>query len=618
MRGQQPHVSRPGAGPVIALAVGIGLALALYGVLQLGGRLATGEWTPGHPVAVLWALGKGERPWTGWDTAAAAAVILVLVLALVGAGLVRRRLHRRHGEPLPVDRKAQHMGSADTMTRKAVEEKSARGRLTTIDQPGLMIARSVKGRTDLYLGWRETAVVEMGPGSGKTTGIAVPMVLDAPGVVVCTSNKRDLADGIRGACEARGTFWCFDPQDIAHYGAPDWWWNPLRGITDPVEALRLAQIIADASSPADASKDAYFDAAGPQLLADLILAAAVDGRQIDQVYRWVSDSDTKRSRPEPVRILEDHGYALSAASLRRPYGAADDERSGIFGTAAKSLSFLTSPTILRWVTEPDEPLTLDELGDGLPPRRREFVPAEFVRSDRDTLVSLSREGVGSAGPLTAALTVAVTSAAERFATENPHGRLPVPLVAVLDEVANVCRWRELPAMFSHYGSAGITLFAILQNWSQAVNAWKAAGAQQMWDAANIRIVGAGIADRRHLEDLAALIGERHVERRSVSASARTRHGGGQSVTSSWDREQIMSVDELAGLPAGRVVVVPAGGYPILARTVPWWDRPAMAEAVAASVNRYEPGGTAEDERLGELLTVSDPIENGRTQKVIEP
>lgn len=607
MRGEQPYVSRPGAGPVIALAVGIGLAAVLYGVLQLGGWLATGEWTPGHPVAVLWALGRGERSWTGWDTAAAVGFILVLVLAVVGAGLIRRRLHRRHGEPLPVDRKAQHMGSADTMSRQAVEGKSARGRLTTIDQPGLMIGRAVKGRTDLYLGWRETAVVEMGPGSGKTTGIAVPMVLEAPGVVVCTSNKRDLADGIRGACEARGTFWCFDPQDIAHYGPPGWWWNPLRGITDPVEALRLAQIIADASSPADASKDAYFDAAGPQLLADLILAAAVDGRQIDQVYRWVSEAEAKRT-PEPVRILEDRGYSLSAASLRRPYNAADDERSGIFGTAAKALSFLTSPTILRWVTEPDDPADLVELlaADAGPGRRREFIPADFVRSGRDTLVSLSREGIGSAGPLTAALTVAVTSAAERFATENPHGRLPVPLVAVLDEVANVCRWRELPAMFSHYGSAGITLFAILQNWSQAVTAWKATGAQQMWDAANIRVVGAGIADRRHLEDLAVLIGERHVERRSVSTTRPSRHGGGPSVTSSWDREQIMSVDELASLPPGRMVVVPAGGYPILARTVPWWERPQMAEAVAASVERYEPGGTAD---------LTDPIEPARTRKV---
>jgi type IV secretory pathway TraG/TraD family ATPase VirD4 len=486
------------------------------------------------------------------------------------------------------------------MSRKAVEAKSARGRLTTIEQPGLMIGRAVRGRTDLYLGWRETAVVEMGPGSGKTTGIAVPMVLDAPGVVVCTSNKRDLADGIRGACEARGTFWCFDPQDIAHYGPPDWWWNPLRGITDPVEALRLAQIICDTSSPADASKDAYFDSAGPQLEADLILAAAVDGRQIDQVYLWVSDPGTKRT-PEPVRILEDHGYALSAASLRRPYAAADDERSGIFGTAAKSLSFLTSPSILRWVTD-----------DG---GRREFVPGEFVRSGRDTLVSLSREGVGSAGPLTAALTVAVTTAAERFATEHPAGRLPVPLVAVLDEVANVCRWRELPSMFSHYGSAGITLFAILQNWSQAVNAWKAAGAQQMWDAANIRMVGAGIADRRHLEDLAALIGERHVERRSVSTTRPSRHGGGPSVTSSWDREQIMSVDELASLPPGRMVVVPAGGYPILARTVPWWERPEMAEVVAASIDWYEPGGPGEADRLRDAaLTVSDPIEHAHTRK----
>ena len=48
---------------------------------------------------------------------------------------------------------------------------------------------------------------------------------------------------------------------------------------------------------------------------------------------------------------------------------------------------------------------------------------------------------------------------------------------------------------SGFGSAGITLVAILQNWSQAVTAWKPAGAPQMGDAANIRLVGAGIADR---------------------------------------------------------------------------------------------------------------------------
>jgi type IV secretory pathway TraG/TraD family ATPase VirD4 len=103
---------------------------------------------------------------------------------------------------------------------------------------------------------------------------------------------------------------------------------------------------------------------------------------------------------------------------------------------------------------------------------------------------------------------------------------------------------------------------------------------------------AGIADGRHLEDLTALVGQRYVERRSTSYTRPGRAGGGgPSVTSSFDREHILSVDELAGLPQGRMVVVPVDGYPILARTVPWWERRHIAQVVADSVRTYEPGSS---------------------------
>ena len=44
----------------------------------------------------------------------------------------------------------------------------------------------------------------------------------------------------------------------------------------------------------------------------------------------------------------------------------------------------------------------------------------------DTLYSLSKEGPGSAGPLTAALTAAVVLSAERLAARSVGGRLEVP------------------------------------------------------------------------------------------------------------------------------------------------------------------------------------------------
>lgn len=224
----------PHLGPVILAGGGVALVSLLYGVLELGAWLGTGRWLPGHPVTVLAALVKGQRPWTGPDTAVAASVAAVLVgtVVLVVLGIRRRRQRGTH-----VDRKARHMGGPAALSGQAARAKGTAGRLTTGGAAGLMFGQAVLDGTPLYAGWREGMLIEMGPGAGKTTGLAVPLVVDAPGVVVTTSNKRDLADGVRGACEARGTLWVFDPQRIANYhtgGAPTWWWNPLAGVTGPV------------------------------------------------------------------------------------------------------------------------------------------------------------------------------------------------------------------------------------------------------------------------------------------------------------------------------------------------------------------------------------------------
>lgn len=83
------------------------------------------------------------------------------------------------------------------------------------------------------------------------------------------------------------------------------------------------------------------------------------------------------------------------------------------------------------------------------PRTR-FNPLAFAAS-QETIYILSKEGAGSAAPLTSALTVAIAEAmAER--AERSSGRLPIPALFALDELANVVRWASLPDQFSHYGS----------------------------------------------------------------------------------------------------------------------------------------------------------------------
>jgi hypothetical protein len=84
-------------------------------------------------------------------------------------------------------------------------------------------------------------------------------------------------------------------------------------------------------------------------------------------------------------------------------------------------------------------------------RRVEFDAHKFVRRS-GTLDSLSKEGKGWGGVLVAGLTVAVTEASGDLAKRSPGSRLVVPLVAVLDEAANLCPASLVLAGPSHPGS----------------------------------------------------------------------------------------------------------------------------------------------------------------------
>ena len=109
------------------------------------------------------------------------------------------------------------------------------------------------------------------------------------------------------------------------------------------------------------------------------------------------------------------------------------------------------------------------------------------------MYSLSKEGRGNAGPLVTALTVALTEAAEDLAKRSPGGPLATPMVVVLNEAANVCRWRELPNVYSHYGSRAICVMTILQSSSQGVDVWGRDGMCKLSSAANVKVYAGGVS-----------------------------------------------------------------------------------------------------------------------------
>lgn len=552
---------------LLLLAIGgVFIALVVVNVAQHLGHTIEGDGVavPGDPFVVIMQTFNGKLDWPAAGTfivaALGALVLALVVLILIAFTRYRKRRTR-------VDRAAPYMGRGKDI--EGVSKQNAikqAERLGVRDSFGVPIGCTL-GNAPLFGTWEDMHIDIWGPRTGKTTSRAVPAILAAPGGVLVTSNKRDVVDATRDVRAAAGPVWVFDPQGISLEN-PTWWWNPLSYVTDEVKAAKMADHFASGSRDPGAKTDAYFDPAGQDLLAGLLLAAALDGRPITDVYSWL----TQPTEDEAVGVLRSHGYTLTADQVRGVINAPEKQRGGIFGTAQQMASCLTNRQVAAWV---------NPVGGNMDDRRPQFDPVAFVR-DGGTLYSLSKEGRGTAGPLVTALTVAVVEAAEEQAVGSAGGRLAVPLLGVLDEAANVCRWRELPNLYSHYGSRGIVLMTILQSWSQGVDVWGESGMRKLWSASNIKVYGGGVSEDGFLEQLSKLIGDYDRQSSSVSSGR-----GGRSVNQQLHRERILGVDDLAAMPKGRAVVLSSGNRPTLIRTQPWMTGP-HAEQVRASIAAHDP------------------------------
>ncbi|MCD2444372.1 TraM recognition domain-containing protein [Agromyces sp. SYSU K20354] len=575
-----------GADPGMLALFGVaGLAVVAALVVNVAVRLGYElEGTPleltSNPATLVFQVIGGKVAWPEsgtWIAAALGAVILALIVVIaVLVGRYRKSRTR-------VDDKSAFMGRGrDVEGLSQRNAKATAMRLGVETSTGVPIGRTVASNQPIFGSWEDMHIDIWGPRTGKTTSRAVPAILDAPGGVIVTSNKRDVVDATRDVRAKSGPVWVFDPQGIA-LEEPTWWWNPLSYVTDEVKAAKLAEHFASGSRDPGARTDAFFDPAGQDLLAGLLLAAALDQRPITDVYRWL----TRPTDETPIDILARHGFTLTADQVSGVIYAPEKQRGGVYGTAQQMASCLTNRQIVRWVTAMDVVDTRPQLD-----------PAAFVR-DGGTLYSLSKEGKGTAGPLVTALTVAVVEAAEELAARSAGGRLRTPIVGVLDEAANVCRWRELPNLYSHYGSRGIVLMTILQSWSQGVEVWGESGMKKLWSASNVKVYGGGVTEVAFLEDVSRLIGD--YDRRTSSLSTGK---NGRGVSYQNHRERILDVADLGAMPKGRAVVLASGSRPTLIRSQPWMTGP-YAEDVKASIRAHDPEAARTlDQAMNELAAVA--------------
>jgi type IV secretory pathway TraG/TraD family ATPase VirD4 len=449
---------------------------------------------------------------------------------------------------------------------------------------------TIAGR-DAWMSWEDVALVIMGPRSNKTSAIAVPTVLSAPGLVVATSNKADLWSLTAGMRANAGPVWTFDPQQIS-FAAQTWWWDPLRSIREAPDAHRVEAASRLAghfmATIGGKRRDPFFHSAGEQVLTSVLLAAAISGGSIRDVILWLQPG-----RRDAIAALDQAGATVEAADLEAALSGADVTTKGIFQTARTATKSLTSERILRWITPPE---TWREPPGGPPPL--ELDPWQLLAAARHgpaTIHLLSKEGAGTAAPVVAALVDRILEVAELLA-QAAGGRLDPPVVAVLDEAANICPITQLPQLYSHYGSRGIQVITVLQSYQQGVGVWGEQGMEALWSAATIKLIGAGVDDHTFLQRLSGLIGDHDVEKVSTSHD----RGRGPSRSYSTAREPVLPPAALRAMSKDHAVLLATGRRAGLGRLQPWYR-----ERDATDISAYADAALAELRTAAELALGPD-------------
>ncbi|WKK14693.1 TraM recognition domain-containing protein (plasmid) [Rhodococcus ruber] len=566
-----------------------------------------------NPVGLLFALALGATSWPAGATIVL-GVELVLLAVVAGASwwALRRfgvletlegtrfekrldRLARTMVDPKEID-------EADPKYLAASTDRLAPAIPTT--HPGYLgipLGNTVVGNRTLHMTWEFVAIAFAGARMGKSAGFAIPAICHAPGAALVASNRGDVYSHTVGIRRETGRVWVFDLQGVSTGNRQErasFWFNPLRTVTDLPSAAAVCGYFISAATDAGARVDAYFDGNARDLFASYLLAAALVGGDIRHVVEWLTHTQSQI----PPAVLEQYGYPELARTMRGKQSVNAKQRDGFYDMARRFLSPLDEPRYAEAVL-PNRRVVIgtDQSGrvtitDGehvhdLP----EFISAEFV-TRTDTMYALSKDGPGSSSAISSALVGQILTCAEEYSEQQESERMPIPLTAVLDEAANICKIEDLPRWYSHFGGRGIILITFFQSPSQGEKVWGREAFKSMVDACSVVWYGGNVEDDAFLSGLVDAVGTHYVDTESRSRPTGLFSSGQASVSSNWQKETIFEKRDLRALPKTRALVTIGGSTPILVRKA-FWGNSLFAEAIRQSTKDSKQLGPAQQKAL---------------------
>jgi type IV secretion system protein VirD4 len=413
------------------------------------------------------------------------------------------------------------------------------------------------------------SVIALGPTqSQKTSGLAIPAILEWDGPVLAACVKPDLIRSTMGRRYAKGDVFLYDPAGATGMEANTW--SPLPRCETWGGAYQMALSLVGASrlgSRADREPEPV-PGATTNLLAAMLLAAAISDRSMSDVLRWGQRQD----RGEITAAINVANEPAALDAFESIWSLGEQRRSQVYAQVLGVIAAYTDPTVKE--ASAGTRFTAERLLDGLANTAYVSLPAHEQRR---------------LGPLTVALIQDVIDLAfER--SRNRDAPIDPALLVVLDDAASSAALPQLDMYAASAGRHGVQLVTSFRELSQ-IRARYDERAEAVFANHRAKVILSGVTDAETLALLSHLLGDetiRHLATPAALARAAKDRGEGEPARAPRNRAGASPAETLGWISPGHGVLLYGHLPPAPITLRPWFrDRQlqAMVDPAAAGTTR---------------------------------
>ena len=331
----------------------------------------------------------------------------------------------------------------------------------------------------LYAAFELHCLILAPPRTDKT-GLLADRIIRHPGPVLTTSTRADLYQLTSPLRRGRGPVYVFNPELVGDVPST-FSWDLLGVCTDELMAFKIADWLAgDTPGYGDL---AWFEEQGTMGMSGLLLAAAMTGAALGDVYQWTQ----RRGHERALAALAEYGNPQLHAVVR---ALMEENR-----TAASVRA--TIARALKWAVIPQLSAAADRCGT--------FDAREFALEGGTLHLIASGDSRSVITPLLRALASFVAFEAGLAGSRTEAGRLDPPLLMALDEVAQVCPV-DLPSMLADSAGKGIVFVTVAHSLAKLEERYGEEGAANIWAISGVKLLLRGITEPATLEDVSRVCG----------------------------------------------------------------------------------------------------------------